>query len=124
MNSRPWHSKLTLREINKAKRGFSTESKFFAVRFSPYYRPESVFLLVASKKRVDKRAVLRNRAKRRLRAVLDTMTFRIPVCAIVIIYRETLQAKFTALIAEFKASYLLFCDKLHAARRKPPSNRK
>lgn len=118
MNLRSWHSKLTLREIRKAKGGMRFESGVFSIRFSAYSKPSSVFLLVASKKRVDKRAVLRNRVKRRLRAALDTLVFRIPVCATVVIYKEVLNVRFATLISELQSKYLLFCNKLHAARNK------
>ena len=113
MNSRLWHSKLTLREIKKAKRGIRFDSAGFCVRFATYRGSKSLFLLVASKKRIGKHAVLRNRAKRRLRAAIDTLDLRVSVCAMIVIYNAALSIKFETLVSQLKTQYLSFCSRLH-----------
>ena len=85
----------------------------------PADRKRSGVLLVASKKRVHKQSVVRNRAKRRVRAALDMITFQAPTLSIVNISKEVVSAKFTELITTLRNAYTTFYSSARYPVRHP-----
>lgn len=75
------------------------------------YGMEMRIVLVASKKAINKRAVLRNFAKRRIRAALDQLKEKISIHCMLFLNPRVLTVNFVELVAELQT-------KLFEAQRK------
>ena len=76
---------------------------------------EHRFVIVASKKRVHKKATLRNRAKRRVRAVFDQLELGNKLDVNIALNQSILTVDFGTLLTEIKHKYNLCQKNLYEA---------
>ena len=108
---RNWASINRKKDITRIRSGVCIRTPYFIANFNASDHTVPRALIVASKKRIHRNAVVRNLAKRRMRAVLDILNYDRSVDINIILSKSIVTANFAALTKLFQCKYNEFVNK-------------